>query len=427
MLTRSSAASRSSPILNEDIEKRRRSTITNNDDDQQQQNDNSSTQAKPLKKRWLAHHNVDQLNNSNIEDHLSSINNLINEYNFQDWQTITVLVRIGNNLLNEYISGTIIDIPKNGHLIVVPTNLNQNLFPNKIQINLFENLFGILSDNAPPIRELIDGKHVLCRRQRTQIDTNIKYSIYEPGTIIEKTNDAKFNILLDNQQETLCLPRQSIRLFLPPWHDGLFSKEFLFLFSLLFLEIPVDWNAALDAIFVFKTNNTSDIIHRQGFCGSPSPRESSVSSNDSLHSTNLNESSNKILINDKNSNSLINEIPTTIYNQILYRKGDVMTSSQSQIRKKFNGKQWRRLCSKDGCPKESQRRGLCSRHLSQKGRQEHCATTTLSFDRIHSQPSIIPLTTNNSHGYYSAPQSRTTTPLLFSQQSPRFILQPNCK
>ena len=129
---------------------------------------------------------------------------------------------------------------------------------------------------------------------------------------------------------------------------------------------------------------------------------------------------------NSSSSSLIDEIPTTIYNQIVYRKGDVMTSTQSQIRKKFNGKQWRRLCSKDGCPKESQRRGLCSRHLSQKGRQE---TTTLSFDRIHSQPSILPLTTNNSslpHGYYSAPQSRTTTPLLFSQQSPRFLLQPNC-
>ncbi len=69
MLTRSSAASRSSPILNEEIEKRRRSTITNNDD--QQQNDNSSlSQAKPLKKRWLAHHNVDQeqeLNPPNIQ------------------------------------------------------------------------------------------------------------------------------------------------------------------------------------------------------------------------------------------------------------------------------------------------------------------------------------------------------------------------
>ena len=174
-------------------------------------------------------------------------------------------------------------------------------------------------------------------------------------------------------------------------------------------------------------------MHRQGFCGSPSPRESSVSSNDSLQSTHFTDSSTKISTTDcsnKESKSLINEIPTTIYNQVLYRKGDVMTSSQSQIRKKFNGKQWRRLCSKDGCPKESQRRGLCSRHLSQKGRQEHGANTTLSFDRIHSQPSILPLTTNNSsipHGYYSAPQSRTTTPLLFAQQSPRFILQPNCK
>ncbi|KAJ8982812.1 hypothetical protein NQ317_010433 [Molorchus minor] len=34
---------------------------------------------------------------------------------------------------------------------------------------------------------------------------------------------------------------------------------------------------------------------------------------------------------------------------------------------KFNEKQWRRLCSKDGCTKESQRRGYCSRHLSLKG------------------------------------------------------------
>lgn len=39
----------------------------------------------------------------------------------------------------------------------------------------------------------------------------------------------------------------------------------------------------------------------------------------------------------------------------------------SGIRKKFNGKQWRRLCSKDPCTKESQRRGFCSRHLSLKG------------------------------------------------------------
>ena len=33
------------------------------------------------------------------------------------------------------------------------------------------------------------------------------------------------------------------------------------------------------------------------------------------------------------------------------------------------GKQWRRLCSKEGCTKESQRRGYCSRHLSMRGQK----------------------------------------------------------
>lgn len=39
--------------------------------------------------------------------------------------------------------------------------------------------------------------------------------------------------------------------------------------------------------------------------------------------------------------------------------------SNTGIRKKFNGKQWRRLCGVDQCQKESQRHGFCSKHLSQ--------------------------------------------------------------
>ncbi|XP_053203379.1 LOW QUALITY PROTEIN: putative transcription factor capicua [Panonychus citri] len=54
-----------------------------------------------------------------------------------------------------------------------------------------------------------------------------------------------------------------------------------------------------------------------------------------------------------------------IVNPNKYKKGDIV-SSASGIRKKFNGKQWRRLCSKEDCTKESQRRGFCSRHLSMK-------------------------------------------------------------
>lgn len=48
-----------------------------------------------------------------------------------------------------------------------------------------------------------------------------------------------------------------------------------------------------------------------------------------------------------------------------FKKGDIV-QSESGVRKKFNGKQWRRLCSTKDCKKESQRRGFCSRHLNQK-------------------------------------------------------------
>ncbi|XP_060905164.1 protein capicua homolog [Labrus mixtus] len=55
-----------------------------------------------------------------------------------------------------------------------------------------------------------------------------------------------------------------------------------------------------------------------------------------------------------------------------YKKGDVVCTPNG-IRKKFNGKQWRRLCSREGCMKESQRRGYCSRHLSMRTKEMDAA------------------------------------------------------
>uniref|UniRef100_T1JPJ1 Protein capicua homolog-like domain-containing protein n=1 Tax=Strigamia maritima TaxID=126957 RepID=T1JPJ1_STRMM len=58
-----------------------------------------------------------------------------------------------------------------------------------------------------------------------------------------------------------------------------------------------------------------------------------------------------------------------------FKKGDVV-STPNGIRKKFNGKQWRRLCSKEDCNKESQRKGYCSRHLSLKGKNVRSPSLT---------------------------------------------------
>uniref|UniRef100_A0A182FAB1 Uncharacterized protein n=1 Tax=Anopheles albimanus TaxID=7167 RepID=A0A182FAB1_ANOAL len=60
-----------------------------------------------------------------------------------------------------------------------------------------------------------------------------------------------------------------------------------------------------------------------------------------------------------------------------FKKGDVV-STPTGIRKKFNGKQWRRLCSNETCSKESQRRGYCSRHLSQKGNALRSSTSSVT-------------------------------------------------
>ena len=44
------------------------------------------------------------------------------------------------------------------------------------------------------------------------------------------------------------------------------------------------------------------------------------------------------------------------------QKGEIRTQEDG-VKRKFNGKQWRRLCSMKDCFKESQRNGYCSRHL----------------------------------------------------------------
>ncbi|MGH0135497.1 UNVERIFIED_CONTAM: hypothetical protein FKN15_054705 [Acipenser sinensis] len=67
-----------------------------------------------------------------------------------------------------------------------------------------------------------------------------------------------------------------------------------------------------------------------------------------------------------------------------YKKGDVVCTPNG-IRKKFNGKQWRRLCSREGCMKESQRRGYCSRHLSMRTKEMESGAAG-SSGRLSSDP-----------------------------------------
>ena len=79
----------------------------------------------------------------------------------------------------------------------------------------------------------------------------------------------------------------------------------------------------------------------------------------------------------------------------------------------FNGKQWRRLCSREGCSKESQRRGYCSRHLSM--RQEERDRDQRSDFSEESRRSGLSLSTDaglapTPTGFPPAPSGTPTTP-----------------
>ena len=74
-----------------------------------------------------------------------------------------------------------------------------------------------------------------------------------------------------------------------------------------------------------------------------------------------------------------------------FDKGQIVTTP-SGIRKKFNGKQWRRLCSHGDCMKESQRKGCCSRHLTANSREERrsvACSLSASFEPLVDQAQFL--------------------------------------
>lgn len=87
-----------------------------------------------------------------------------------------------------------------------------------------------------------------------------------------------------------------------------------------------------------------------------------------------------------------------------YKKGDIV-QTPTGIFKKYNGKQWRRLCSKPGCEKESQRRGYCSRHLNLKG------------SLLRSGPSGLPSRSSSKTGHSTADGEETSRD---SETSPNY-------
>merc|ERR1719457_79131 len=98
---------------------------------------------------------------------------------------------------------------------------------------------------------------------------------------------------------------------------------------------------------------------------------------------------------------------------VKYNKGEIVTL-RSGVRKKYNGKQWRKLCSKGDCMKESQRKGYCSRHLSM-----YTKSTPTAGGDPHSRPGSRPPSILSSPLPSSAFSSPSPSPMAGTKTHPR--------
>ena len=123
-----------------------------------------------------------------------------------------------------------------------------------------------------------------------------------------------------------------------------------------------------------------------------------------------------------------------------YKKGEIVVAPDG-FRKKFNGKQWRRLCSAPNCEKESQKKGLCSRHLSSSVQAESTKlrySDSITPDSIHSlissdhpwpenvdESDVEAASTLMSLSRCATPFSEPSTPLTKSPRKSPFMFRPS--
>ncbi|CAF0740324.1 unnamed protein product [Rotaria sordida] len=268
------------------------------------------------------------------------------------WRHQSVLV-LDNQNSNIYHMGTILDII-DSHLITISLRDQQS---STINVDLLQPscnyLPSIIIDNIPACQDLVINTQVCvrqiktnklnqfqCGRIRAKHPTRLEFSIDLNNSHNNTNNNNNNNNNGDeinqdeNDKEDIWFTRQNIRLLIEPWHEELRLYRENLPMSTMFRPISAE----------LSTNNNNDEQQKIAF---PTPPIENKDEDDEEVEREL-----------QKQEQTVNKLQGI-------KKGDIFTMSSTGIRKKFNGKQWRRLCGIDQCQKESQRHGFCSKHLSQ--------------------------------------------------------------
>ncbi|KAI5700236.1 hypothetical protein M8J75_016407 [Diaphorina citri] len=243
--------------------------------------------------------------------------------------------------------------------------------------------YDIISDASPSFGQVTKGTRV-CLRTSVELSEDVDQPgprVFITGIVDEiLSSPVRFVVhTLEANQKELTVKRADLRLLLPPWWDELEDDE------IVVPTMPQDSYYRSAATSPLQNLTTPSLSLRSSVVSNEStddmPRrhyEDFGESDDELRREDIlfpNETDGKFSGSSKRSSmqsrgstsSMLDHgsitprsTPVTPRSQAAtphkYKKGDIVTTPTG-IRKKFNGKQWRRLCSKDGCSKESQRRG----------------------------------------------------------------------
>uniref|UniRef100_A0A9J2P5K0 DUF4819 domain-containing protein n=1 Tax=Ascaris lumbricoides TaxID=6252 RepID=A0A9J2P5K0_ASCLU len=319
--------------------------------------------------------------------------------NLQEWKASRVLARPPD--LDGYLPACIKGVRGNKDVIVQFDSGAEHVFEDVMSPTREQP--DILADQAPS-PDSINVSDLLCVKWKS--DENL----YRLAEVVKKTTSpARFQMRLHcgSSSECVWLPRANVRLVRPPWYDELAAAN-------NYNTSTTDNRATnADTQLLQKKASLSDIADSDdeqtkdeqtdavsevyNFSGNSTPRSAlgtAATTSDRLSAQLFGVVQSQSVAG---STGLLEEDPfqhpqqaasnvaaaacaaaaAVMQQQQRYKKGEIVTTPGG-IRKKFNGKQWRRLCSKEGCNKESQRRGYCSRHLSLKGKSMRSEATLSS-------------------------------------------------
>ncbi|XP_052060621.1 protein capicua homolog isoform X1 [Mytilus californianus] len=312
---------------------------------------------------------------------------------FSEWINQRVLARRDG----VYQPGVIRDIKNNRHIGILFDSDKNIVYYNDVADQ--RNFYDIISDHSPMAIMLGVGSRVCVR-------THPEEKVYHEGQMVAKrSHQIGYRVRTRDSKYDDWVSRASLRLLQPPWYEdleeGIPEQETppppQFISTPISVQVPVQPQPPHMAHHSEISPSSVQRFERSPSLPQSTSNERGDSSEDEMKSEDFFDSSglstprsgsatpgsgsrsqgnrqppkkresarSRSAQSGESSRSSTPRSPSTSQK---YKKGDVV-STPNGIRKKFNGKQWRRLCSKEGCTKESQRRGYCSRHLSMKGQK----------------------------------------------------------